>query len=359
MAPQPAAEQSFSQDELNALLAPIALYPDGLLSQVLMASTYPLEVVEADRFLKQNSGLQGEALDEALAQKKWDPSVQSLAAYPKVIAMMSDKLEWTEHLGDAFLEDQGRVMDTVQALRRRAQAAGNLKSTSQQTVVQDKETIIIEPTQTEVVYVPDYDYDWLLAYELAYESAYDYYGYGRYSGYGRYYGSVSVRYTSYHISGNHWGWEKADWRNRQFRMNAGNNRFWNQAGRTAPTSGSAWQHDPVHRQGVGYPTAAMRERFPGGNPAAGRLGEGGFPSASRGELPQGGPASAGPRAGGPSPMGAPQPPGGTSGPPGGMSGPPSGMPGGFPGGMPGGFPGGMPGGFPGGMPGPPPGPPHP
>src|SRR5208283_3910412 len=111
--------QSFSQEELDALLTPIALYPDALLSQVLMASTYPLEVVEADRFLKQNPGLSGKALDDELAQKNWDPSVQALAAYPKVIATMSEKLEWTERLGDAFLEDRAR-------LRRAAAYAASL-----------------------------------------------------------------------------------------------------------------------------------------------------------------------------------------------------------------------------------------
>ena len=154
---QPAAEDSFSQDELDALVAPIALYSDDLLSQVLMASTYPLEVVEADRFLKENPALYSEALNEALAEKNWDPSVQSLAAYPKVLAMMSEKLEWTEYLGEAFLEDEGRVMDTVQALRRRAQAAGNLQSTAEALVVDENETISIEPAEPDVVYVPDYD----------------------------------------------------------------------------------------------------------------------------------------------------------------------------------------------------------
>ena len=144
-AASPPAVEQISQDELDALLAPIALYPDGLLIQVLIASTYPLELVQADRFLKQNSALRGEALDDALAKKKWDPSVQSLSAYPRVIEMMSEKIEWTERLGNAFLDDEGRVMDTVQSLRRRAEAAGNLKSNSEQTVVHDKETIIVEP----------------------------------------------------------------------------------------------------------------------------------------------------------------------------------------------------------------------
>src|SRR6516165_7606787 len=152
---QPAT--ALSQEQLDALLAPIALYPDQLLSQVLMASTYPLEVVEAARFVQQNPGLKGEALDQALAGKIWDPSVQSLAAFPQVLAMMNDKLDWTQQLGDAFLANQEQVMQTVQSLRARAQAAGNLQSTEQQRVIVQERTIIIEPAQPQVVYVPVYN----------------------------------------------------------------------------------------------------------------------------------------------------------------------------------------------------------
>ena len=119
MAPPPT---QLPQDQLDSLLAPIALYPDQLLSQVLMASTYPLEVVEAARFVQQNPGLKGEALDQALGTKTWDPSVMSLAAFPQVLVMMNDKLEWTQQLGDAFLANEGQVMQTVQSLR--AQGAG-------------------------------------------------------------------------------------------------------------------------------------------------------------------------------------------------------------------------------------------
>src|SRR5438552_3664244 len=146
-----------SQDQLDSLLAPIALYPDQLLSQVLMASTYPLDVVEAARFVQQNPGLKGEALDQALATKTWDPSVQSLAAFPQVLAMMNDKLEWTQQLGDAFLANEAQVMGTVQSLRARAQAAGNLQNTPQQKVIVQERTIIIEPAQPQVVYVPVYN----------------------------------------------------------------------------------------------------------------------------------------------------------------------------------------------------------
>ena len=144
---QTQATAAYSQDELDQLLAPIALYPDQLLTQVLIASTYPLEVVEAARFVQENAQLTGEALDNALAERNWDPSVQSLAAFPQVLAMMNDKLEWTQRLGDAFLADEQRVMDTVQSLRRRAEAAGNLGPSPQQTVVDQGGEIVIQPVE--------------------------------------------------------------------------------------------------------------------------------------------------------------------------------------------------------------------
>jgi hypothetical protein len=295
-----ATEQAISQDELDALLAPIALYPDGLLSQVLMASTYPLEVVQADRFVKQNTGLRREALDEALAKKNWDPSVQSLAAYPKVLAMMSEKLEWTEQLGDATLEDQGRVMDTVQSLRRRAEATGNLKSSTEQKVVHDKETIVIEQAQQEVVYVAEYDP--AVVYGASWYAA-AYYYYEHY--YGRYPYSVSVSYTSYNVSSNHWGWARANWHDRSLSVNGRENRFWSDAGRSQAASG-AWQHDALHRRGVEYPTSALRERLGPGNAGAGRPGDG-----------RRGPAPSAPGSGGSAslagngPKGPSQPPGGS------------------------------------------------
>ena len=145
------------QDQLDALLAPIALYPDDLLAQVLMASTYPLEVVEAARFVQQNPGLSGAALDDALRSKRWDPSVQSLAAFPQVLAMMSDRLEWTQQLGDSFLANRQQVMDTVQALRARAEAVGTLQDSDQQHVYTSDQAIVIEPAQFDYVYVPVYD----------------------------------------------------------------------------------------------------------------------------------------------------------------------------------------------------------
>jgi uncharacterized membrane protein YgcG len=149
--------QAFKQEELEQILAPIALYPDALLTQVLMASTYPLDIVQADRWVKQNKDMKGDALAKALEAQTWDPSVKSLVNFPQVLAMMSEKIDWTQKLGNAFLAQQKDVMDTVQDLRAKARAAGNLKTTKEQTVIVEKETIIIQPASTQVIYVPAYN----------------------------------------------------------------------------------------------------------------------------------------------------------------------------------------------------------
>ena len=151
------AAKTFSQQELDQLVAPIALYPDALLAQALMASTYPLEVVAAERWVKANPGLKDKALEDALQQQSWDPSVKSLAVFPQVLTMMSEKLDWTQKLGDAFLAQEKAVMDTIQSLRAKAQAAGNLKTTKEQTVIVEQKVIRIEPASPQVIYVPTYN----------------------------------------------------------------------------------------------------------------------------------------------------------------------------------------------------------
>ena len=147
----------FKQEELDQMLAPVALYPDELLSQILMASTYPLEIVQADRWTKQNKNLKGDALTQALEKEDWDASVKSLVNFPDVLFKMNENLDWTQKLGDAFLTQQKQVMDTIQNLRKKSQKAGNLKTTEQQKVVVEEETIIIEPANPEEIYAPSYD----------------------------------------------------------------------------------------------------------------------------------------------------------------------------------------------------------
>ena len=146
----------FSNEQLDAMVAPIALYPDELLAQIFMASTYPLEVVEADRWRSKEKGLSGEALEKALAEKDWEESVEWLTHFPDVLGRMSSNLEWTQDLGDAFLGQREGLMDAVQRMRARAADAGTLKTTEQQTVIREKETIRIESAQPQVVYVPTY-----------------------------------------------------------------------------------------------------------------------------------------------------------------------------------------------------------
>jgi hypothetical protein len=148
-------------EELDQLVAPIALYPDTLLAEVLMASAYPLDIVQAERWLQSHKNLKGDQLKAAIAKEDWDDSVKSLVATPDVLAMMSEKLDWTEKLGDAVVAQQPDVMDAIQRLRAKAQANNKLSSTKQQTVrvdqVQGKQVIAIEPTNPDTVYVPYYD----------------------------------------------------------------------------------------------------------------------------------------------------------------------------------------------------------
>ncbi|MGA2341561.1 MAG: DUF3300 domain-containing protein [Steroidobacteraceae bacterium] len=161
-APAPAAtsQPPYTQqapEQLQQLVAPIALYPDSLVAQVLAASTFPEQVVEADRWVQANPDLQGDALAQAVDQQPWDPSVKALTAFPSVLGNMDKNLSWTSSLGDAYYNQQQDVMDAVQAMRQRAQAAGNLQSTPQQTVATQDSSIIIQPANPDIVYVPAYD----------------------------------------------------------------------------------------------------------------------------------------------------------------------------------------------------------
>jgi hypothetical protein len=148
-------------EQLQQLVAPIALYPDSLVAQILAASTFPEEVVEANRWVQAHPDVKGDDLGQAVDQEPWDPSVKALAAFPSVLGNMDKNLSWTSSLGDAYYNQQQNVMDAVQEMRRRAQDAGNLKSTPQQTVSTQDSTIVIDPVSPEVVYVPAYD-PWLV-----------------------------------------------------------------------------------------------------------------------------------------------------------------------------------------------------
>jgi hypothetical protein len=275
---QPPLAEPLPQDQLDALLAPIALYPDQLLAQVLMAATYPLEVVQAARWLQENPNVKGDALDQALRDKNWDPSVLSLTAFPQVLAMMNDKLDWTQQLGDAFLANQAQVMDTVQKLRAKAQEAGNLVTTPQQTVVNQGSEIYIQPAQPEVVYVPVYDpyviYGpwWVPAYRPWYWYPPPMYGYpppppaftvGIFWGIG------------WGITASHWGWAAPVWHRggSSIHITTTNNYFLNRPRYRDQWHEGRWEHLPEHRKGVAYRDPAARDRYLGTNDAAIRARE--------------------------------------------------------------------------------------
>src|ERR1700722_11114753 len=157
---QPSQAPPYTQqtaDQLQQLVAPIALYPDSLVAQVLAASTFPAEIVEADRWVQANPDLKGDALAQAVDQQPWDPSVKALCAFPSVLGNMDKNISWTSSLGDAYYNQQQDVTDAIQRMRRKAQAAGNLKSTPQQVVQDQDNNVEIQPAEPDVVYVPAYD----------------------------------------------------------------------------------------------------------------------------------------------------------------------------------------------------------
>ena len=265
-----AAAKRFSQEELDQILAPVALYPDSLLAQALMASTYPLEVVMADRWVKQNKNLTGDKLIEAADKQPWDPSVKALVPFPDLLSTMAEKLEWTEKLGDAFLAQQTDVMETVQSLRKKAYEAGNLKSTNEQHVIVEKETILVEPADPRVVYVPVYD-PWRVygPWWWPYYPPYVFYPYPY---------SAAVYYPGYigfsvgFVVGAYWGnWGYCNWPYRTVYVNHYYHGRPYPGYRTAPVgsvvaSGGAptmqkWTHDRYHRRGVAYRDAAVGNQF--------------------------------------------------------------------------------------------------
>src|SRR5215469_11209723 len=157
----PAQEAKIPPDQLDSLVAPIALYPDPLVAQVLAASTYPLELIQLQQWLGKNQGLKDKALADAVAKQPWDPSVQAMAGLPDVVKRLTDDVQWTTDLGNAFLAQQSDVMAAVQRMRAKPQANGNIKSTEQVKVetktVESKQVIVVEQANPQVVYVPSYN----------------------------------------------------------------------------------------------------------------------------------------------------------------------------------------------------------
>lgn len=248
----------FGKEELTQMLAPIALYPDALTAQILMASTYPLEVVEADRWRSQNLQLKGNDLDTALQNKNWDPSVKSLCHFPEILKSMSDKLDQTRKLGDAFLGQEEEVMATVQELRGKARDQGNLKTTSEQKVIVEDEIIRIEPADPEVVYVPVYDPAYVYGpwWYPAYPPYYWYYPSGFYSA--AYIGFGPGIYFGF----NAFSWVWFDWPVHRVSIDINRTRSFHQVrGGRRDESGNVWRHNPRHRRGVAYRDLRTSERF--------------------------------------------------------------------------------------------------
>lgn len=261
------AQPSFSQPELDQMLAPIALYPDPLLTQILMASTYPLEVVEAARWSITNPNLRGVVAVRAIQQMNWDPSVKSLVAFPKILQMMNDRLDWTERLGDAFLAQQPQVMDTVQNLRQRAYVTGTLMSNDQIQVVTEGQNILVEPANAGIIYVPYYDPTvvygswWWADYPPVQWAPWT--GYYTRPGYApRFAWDIGIPIIAEFFFGDF------DWHHRRVNIVNVNSYYYNQNGRderdAAHKGNSApgvWQHDPSHRRGVPYREESLNRQY--------------------------------------------------------------------------------------------------
>ncbi|MGK2906514.1 MAG: DUF3300 domain-containing protein [Desulfuromonadales bacterium] len=236
----------YSREELAQMLAPIALYPDTLLSQVLMASTYPIELIEADRWVKQSPELKDDELDNALLSKSWDTSVKALCHFPSILALMSERISETTDLGNAFLAQEEEVLDMVQELRTSARAEGNLASSNQQKVIVEKEAIIIEPASSQVIYVPYYD-------------PYSVYGSWWYPAYPPYFwGPPGVSYgigfsywPGYYFGFSYTNWSYFDWQYRYVYIDAYKRPRYVRHDHWAANPGR-WHHSPAHRRGVAY-----------------------------------------------------------------------------------------------------------
>jgi len=276
--PNPQAGQENAKlppEELDSLVAPIALYPDPLLSQTLVASTYPLEVVQLKQWLEKNSKLKDKELAEAVKKQNWDPSIQALALLPDVVKRLSENIKWTTDLGNAFLVQQGDVMDAVQRMRKKAQDTGNLKSSEQQKVetkvVENKQVIIVEQAKPDVVYVPTYNPTVVYGppvypYPPVYYPPPGYYAAGMAISFG-------VGMAMGAAWGGGWGWN-CGWggghnnvyinNNNNFvrsynRNNVSNYNRQNVSNR----AGNTWQHNPQHRGGTPYSNKATARQYGG------------------------------------------------------------------------------------------------
>ncbi len=281
--PQTAAKP-FKPEELEQIVAPIALYPDALVAQIMMASTYPLEVIQAARFAKDNPKLTGDALNQALTKQSWDDSVKSLVSFPQILAMMNDKLDWLQKLGDAFLAQQKDAMDAVQRLRAKAQASGNLKSNEQQKVIvepaeaappppgqppsppQQQTVVVIEPANPQVIYVPTYNPAVVYgAWPYPAYPPYYYYPPGYVAGTAALSFGVGMAVGAAVWGGCNWNHGSVNVNVNKYNSYTSNVNTVQNSKKITTTSASSssqeWQHNPQHRQGAQYPTQATQQQF--------------------------------------------------------------------------------------------------
>ncbi len=283
-----AGRPAFAQQELDQMLAPIALYPDALLSQILMASTYPAEVVEAAQWSRRNPGLDGDRAVRAVERMDWDPSVKSLVAFPQILTLMDEKLDWTERLGDAFYAQQADVMNSVQYLRQKAYLAGNLGSTDQFRVDRQGQAIVIELANPEVIYVPYYNPTvvygtwWWPTYQPIHWTSWP--GYHARPGFARSFAwGPGIRVSRNFFFG------AADWHRRSVHVVNVNNYYYrpahlHQHAETTRSAPQVWQHNPAHRRDTPYRQGPLPQptRPPTAAPEARRETRGPDPSAFEG-----------------------------------------------------------------------------
>jgi len=255
-------EAGFSAEQLEQIAAPIALYPDALVMQILMGSTYPLEIVEADRWVKANTSLSGKALEEALKQRDWDPAVKALCGFPTVLASMNENLDWTRDLGDAVLAQKPELLDAVQRMRGKAYEAGNLKTSEQQVVTQQPDKIIvIESKSPEVIYVPTYSPVVVYGPSWHYPS---YYYPAMYvpppPGYGLMMFGAGMAWGAALSGGCNWGWGHSD-----IKVNVDNeynfNRNTNINAKKSDYNQGSWNHNAEHRKGVNYKDSQTAQKY--------------------------------------------------------------------------------------------------
>lgn len=259
-------DAKLSNDQLDSLVAPVALYPDPLLAQTLVACTYPLEIVQLQQWLEQNKKLKDKALTDAVAKQNWDPSIQAMAPFPDLVKQLAQNIKWTDELGNAFLAQQSDVMDAVQRMRAKAVEKGALKSSEQQNVetkvVENKTVVVVQPAKTEVVYVPSYD-------PVAVWGA-PYYPYPPvvYPAYpaGGMLLSFGVGVAMGAAWGGGWGWNAGWGGNNNININRNNtfvNNYNRNGGNRYGGANGSWQHNPQHRGSAPYANRATANRYGG------------------------------------------------------------------------------------------------